>query len=64
MQNQSNDRLMTPGEVAAYFAVNGKTISRYVKVGKLPVARRTPGGHARFWESDVIAAGQPEGGAR
>lgn len=61
MQDKSNDRLMNTAEVAAYFHINPKTVARYVKVGKLPVARRTPGGHARFWASDVEAAGRPNG---
>lgn len=64
MRDESTDRLMNTGEVAAYYAINPKTVARYVKVGKLPVGRRTPGGHARFWASDVEAAGRPNGDAR
>lgn len=61
----ADDRLMTPAEVAAYYKIDPKTVSRYVAAGRLKIARRTPGGHARFWESDVIAAGQRQsGGAR
>lgn len=57
------DRLMTPTEVADYYRVDPKTVTRWADAGKLKVARWTPGGHRRFWESDVIAAGRPEGGA-
>ena len=61
---QLNDRLMTPAEVAEYYAVEQRTVTRWVTAGRLKVARVTPGGHRRFWESDVIAAGLPEGGTR
>lgn len=56
------DRLMTPAQVAEYFGVGAKAVTRWATEGKLPVARVTPGGHRRFWESDVKAIG--EGGAR
>lgn len=43
---------MTPREVAAIFRVDPKTITRWANAGQLmPV--KTPGGHNRFWESDV-----------
>jgi len=54
------DRLMTPAEVASYYAVDAKTVTRWALAGRLPVARITPGGHRRFWESDVKAAGLPK----
>lgn len=56
------DRLMTPQEVAAYYRVHRRTVIRWTDTGLLKVALLTLGGHRRFWESDVIAAGQPEGG--
>jgi excisionase family DNA binding protein len=46
--------LMTPGEVAALFRVNPKTVTRWAKAGKI-AAIRTGGGHRRFKESDVKA---------
>jgi len=58
------DRLLTPGEVAAVFRVNPKTVSRWAKAGRL-AAVRTPGGHRRYRQTDVLAllspadAGQP-----
>lgn len=48
------DRLLTPGEVAALFRVDPKTVTRWAAAGK--IARiRTPGGHSRFRESEVRA---------
>lgn len=59
------DRLMTPSEVASYYHVDPKTVTRWAQSGKLRTARFTPGGHRRFWETDVIAAGRRSaGGAR
>lgn len=46
------DGLLTPGEVAALFRVDPKTVTRWAKAGKLhPI--RTLGGHRRFRESEV-----------
>ena len=47
-------RLLTPGEVAALFRVDPKTVTRWVAAGKLS-AIRTPGGHRRFREAEVRA---------
>lgn len=49
---EQRDRLMTPGEVAALFRVDPKTVSRWAIAGRIPSVR-TPGGHRRFRESDV-----------
>ena len=49
---EHRDRLMTPGEVAALFRVDPKTVSRWAIAGRIPSVR-TPGGHRRFRESDV-----------
>ncbi len=43
---------MSPREVAARFAVDPKTVSRWANEGKLPYFR-TPGGHRRFLRSAV-----------
>jgi len=48
------DGLLTPGEVAALFRVDPKTVTRWAKAGKLN-AIRTLGGHRRFRESEVRA---------
>ncbi|GAA4394874.1 BldC family transcriptional regulator [Tsukamurella soli] len=48
------ERLMTPGQVAALFNVNPKTVTRWAGAGLLG-AVRTPGGHRRFRASEVLA---------
>lgn len=48
------DRLLTPAEVARLFRVNPKTVSRWSRAGRLACIH-TPGGHARFRESEVNA---------
>jgi excisionase family DNA binding protein len=50
----TNDRLLTPGEVAAEFRVDPKTVTRWAAAGRLG-SIRTPGGHRRFRESEVRA---------
>ncbi|MBM0256370.1 BldC family transcriptional regulator [Micromonospora sp. 4G55] len=50
----AEDRLLTPGEVAALFRVEPKTVSRWAAAGRLHCIR-TPGGHRRFLESQVRA---------
>lgn len=47
-----DDRLLTPGEVAAIFRVNPKTVTRWARSGKLH-AIKTLGGHRRFLASEV-----------
>jgi len=49
-----DDPLLTPGEVAALFRVDPKTVTRWA-AAKPPRIRsvRTPGGHRRFRESEV-----------
>jgi excisionase family DNA binding protein len=50
----TGDRLLTPGEVAALFRVDPKTVTRWAAAGRI-ASIRTPGGHRRFRESDVRA---------
>ncbi|MGI8696193.1 MAG: BldC family transcriptional regulator [Mycobacteriales bacterium] len=45
---------MTPGEVAALFRVDPKTVTRWASAGRIR-SIRTPGGHRRFLESEVMA---------
>jgi excisionase family DNA binding protein len=52
MADRSEDSLLTPAEVAAMFRVNRKTVTRWARSGKIS-AIRTPGGHHRFWASEV-----------
>lgn len=51
---ETRDRLLTPGEVAALFRVDPKTVTRWAIAGRI-ASIRTPGGHRRFRESDVRA---------
>jgi excisionase family DNA binding protein len=53
MDGQS-DRLLTPGEVAALFRVDPKTVTRWAAQGRIG-SIRTPGGHRRYRESEVRA---------
>ena len=48
------DRFLTPGEVAAVFRVDPKTVTRWAAAGKLHSVR-TLGGHRRFRASVVKA---------
>jgi excisionase family DNA binding protein len=54
MSRDSSDPLLTPGEVAALFRVDPKTVTRWA-AAKPPRLRsiRTPGGHRRFRRSEV-----------
>ena len=46
--------LLTPSEVATFFRVDPKTVTRWAKAGKL-TSIRTLGGHRRYKESEVKA---------
>ena len=46
------ERLLTPGEVAALFRVDPKTVTRWASAGRI-VSIRPRGGHRRFRESEV-----------
>jgi excisionase family DNA binding protein len=46
--------LLKPGEVAAIFGVNAKTVARWARDGHLR-SLRTPGGHMRIYAEDVRA---------
>src|ERR1700728_2774040 len=50
----NNERLLTPGEVAALFRVDPKTVTRWAASGRI-TSIRTPAGHRRFRESEVRA---------
>ena len=53
-QPGSADALLTPGEVAALFRVDPKTVTRWAQDGRLTCIR-TLGGHRRFRASEVHA---------
>ncbi|MFY0406748.1 BldC family transcriptional regulator [Solicola sp. PLA-1-18] len=46
-------QLLTPAEVAAMFAVDPKTVTRWADAGKLPFVK-TLGGHRRFPTDEVL----------
>ena len=59
----NSERLLTPGEVAALFRVDPKTVTRWAASGRIS-SIRTPGGHRRFREAEVVAgAGTSDAGA-
>lgn len=51
---RTTERLLTPGEVAALFRVDPKTVTRWAAAGRIG-SIRTPGGHRRFREAEVRA---------
>ena len=54
MSRDGRDRLLTPGEVAALFRVDPKTVTRWAAADRI-ASIKTPGGHRRFRESAVRA---------
>lgn len=48
----TQEKMMTPAEVASLFRVDPKTVTRWAKNGKLTCIR-TLGGHRRYRESEV-----------
>lgn len=54
MAAESNEKLLTPGEVALMFRVDPKTVTRWASAGRIG-SIRTPGGHRRFRESEVTS---------
>jgi excisionase family DNA binding protein len=53
-ETQTEDRLLTPSEVAALFRVDPKTVTRWAQQGKLH-SIRTLGGHRRYSEAEIQA---------
>ncbi|KEI45291.1 BldC family transcriptional regulator [Saccharopolyspora rectivirgula] len=53
-RQNGQEQLLTPGEVAALFRVDPKTVTRWATAGRIG-SIRTPGGHRRFRESEVRA---------
>lgn len=49
-----SDKLLTPAEVAQMYKVDPKTVTRWAKAGRLSCIR-TPGGHRRYSEREVLA---------
>ncbi len=57
-QDDHTETLLTPAEVASYFRVDPKTVTRWARAGKLS-AVRTLGGHRRYREAEVLALREP-----
>jgi excisionase family DNA binding protein len=59
-----SEPMLTPAEVAQFFRVDPKTVTRWAKKGWL-TSVRTPGGHRRYREAEVRAllAGTPRDGS-
>jgi excisionase family DNA binding protein len=60
---EDGGKLLTPGDVAALFRVDPKTVSRWATTGRI-ASIKTPGGHRRFREAEIRALlrGEPGGG--
>jgi excisionase family DNA binding protein len=51
---EQREKLLTPGEVAALFRVDPKTVTRWAASDPPRIRSiRTPGGHRRFRQSEV-----------
>lgn len=61
MTSTSEERLLTGREVADLFRVDAKTVARWAAAGKLE-AIRTPGGHRRYREPEVLRLMASRGG--
>jgi excisionase family DNA binding protein len=51
-RNRIDEELLTPGEVAAIFRVDPKTVARWADMGLIR-AIRTLGGHRRYSSSEI-----------
>jgi excisionase family DNA binding protein len=54
MTTEKPETFLTPRQVAARFAVDPKTVTRWAKTGRLPIVM-TPGGHRRYRKSVIDA---------
>ena len=52
VEQDNNEELLTPSEVAKLFRVDPKTVTRWAKAGKLS-SIRTLGGHRRYRADEV-----------
>ncbi len=51
----SSEELLRPGQVQKLLGVAASTLWSYVHQGVLTPVQRTPGGHGRYAESDVLS---------
>jgi excisionase family DNA binding protein len=54
LEERPPNSLLTPGEVAALFRVDPKTVTRWAASNRI-ASVRTPGNHRRFKVSEIIA---------
>lgn len=61
LMSVENEKLYRVGEVAEIFRVDVRTVERWQDAGKLKGVR-TPGGHRRFFESEIrkFLEGEPK----
>ena len=52
--DENTERLLTPHQVAEMFRVDPKTVARWASNGWIG-SIRTPGGHRRFRETEILA---------
>ena len=52
--DENTERLLTPHQVAQMFRVDPKTVARWASNGWIG-SIRTPGGHRRFRETEILA---------
>jgi excisionase family DNA binding protein len=55
------DRLLTPGEAARLAHRTTDTLARWERAGKIRTIR-TAGGHRRYYEDDILALLNGDGG--
>lgn len=54
MNEKNEERMLLPAEAARMFGVAPATLTRWAKAHKIRYIR-TPGGHRRYREADVLA---------
>lgn len=48
-------RVLDVGQVGALYGADSRTVANWDKKGKLPPSFRTPGGHRRWYEDEILA---------
>lgn len=49
-----NDDLLTPSEAAKLLGIHTKTLERWSREGRIPVAGKTIGGHRRYKREELL----------
>jgi DNA-binding transcriptional MerR regulator len=55
LESPDSDRLVKPADVRKSFGIAASTVRLWDHTGVLKAARRTRGGHRRYWLSEVRA---------